>query len=84
MKQLLFLISATCLLSSCTGWDQESKDSFKNSCVTDAKAQGMPEDSAKSMCECRLEKVMKKYPGVEDALEHMVEISKDPDIAACK
>ncbi len=84
MKYIAPLLIAICTLSSCTGWDSESKESFLHSCVNDAKANGKDDAAAKSMCDCRLEKIMKKYPNVDDALAHMDSIVKDPDVAACK
>lgn len=84
MKQLLSLMFAAVLLSSCSGWDSESKESFHNSCMESLKAAGKTDSEAKSTCDCRLEKTMKKYPSVEEALENMDKIAADPEIAACK
>lgn len=84
MKQFIFFVLTICLISSCSGWDTESKESFHNSCVESVKATGKTDAEAKSTCDCRLEKTMKKYPSVEEALEHMIEIAEDPEIKACK
>jgi hypothetical protein len=45
---------------------------------------GKTEAEAKSACDCRLEKTMKKYPSVDEAMENMDKIATDPEIAACK
>lgn len=83
--RIVLCIAALIVFSSCKNtWDSESRDLFVQGCLNDAKEQGMPDDKAKSMCNCRLEKVMKKYPKMEDALEHIGDISNDPEIQACK
>lgn len=84
MKQIILVALTICFLSSCSGWDSESKASFHSSCMESVKTGDKTEAEAKSICDCRLEKTMKKYPSVEEALEHMVEIANDPEIAACK
>ncbi len=83
--RIITFLAAIILLSSCkSSWDSESKDLFVQGCLEDAKEQGMPDDKAKSMCDCRLEKVMNKYPKMAEALEHINEIATDPEIQACK
>jgi hypothetical protein len=84
MKNILGLIVATIFLASCEGWDGESKEQFHSSCVESMKSAGKTEAEAKSTCDCRLEKTMKKYPSVDEAMEHMDKIATDPEIAACK
>lgn len=83
--RIALCIVALVAFSSCKStWDSESRDLFVQGCLNDAKERGMADDKAKSMCDCRLEKVMKKYPKMEDALEHIDDISNDPEIQACK
>ena len=84
MKRCIFCILTICLFSSCAGWDGESKEQFHSSCVESLKSAGKTEAEAKSTCDCRLEKTMKKYPSVEKAMENMDKIATDPEIAACK
>ena len=80
---LILAIAATC--SSCENtWDQESRDLFHQGCMESAKDNNMDEAAAKSMCDCRLEKVMKKYPSFSDALQHTEEMMNDPEVKACK
>ncbi len=38
----------------------------------------------KLYCDCVMIHVMDKYPDVNDALEHIEELAKDPDIQVCK
>lgn len=83
MKRLLILAVSACFITSCTGWDSEHKELFHKGCMEDAKSR-MDEAAAKSMCDCRLEKAMKKYPDVADAFEHIDSLINDPEIQACK
>jgi hypothetical protein len=52
--------------------------------MNDAKASGMDEAAAKSRCDCRLEKIMKKYPEVDDALMNIEKVIQDPEVQECK
>ena len=84
MKNILCLLFAIIFLASCEGWDDESKEQFHSSCMESLRSTGKTETEAKSACDCRLEKTMKKYPSVEKAMENMNKIATDPEIAACK
>lgn len=84
MKQLILLLCTTCLLASCSGWDSEHKELFQQGCITGAIEDGMTEAAAKSMCDCRLEVAMRKYPQMSDAFEHLDSLMADPDMKACK
>jgi len=84
MKQFVIFILTICLFSSCAGWDGESKEQFHSSCMESLRSAGKTEAEAKSTCDCRLEKTIKKYPSVDEAMEHMDKIATDPEIAACK
>ncbi|MBL7682426.1 MAG: hypothetical protein JNK00_03610 [Flavipsychrobacter sp.] len=85
MRQYIIALLSICLLSACEGgWDSESKELFHKSCIEDAKSVGKDEAAAKSMCDCRLEKIMKKYPNVDDALMNIEQVIKDPEVQACK
>jgi hypothetical protein len=84
MKRYALLVTAVFLFSSCGTWPAEEKEMFHQSCLEDAKERGMTEAQAKKMCDCRLEKMMTKYPKVEDALENIQEIMNDPAIQACE
>jgi hypothetical protein len=52
--------------------------------MNDAKASGLDEAAAKSCCDCRLEKIMKKYPDVDDALMNIEKVIQDPEVQECK
>lgn len=73
------------LFASCSArWDDESQESFKQACLETAKDQGFAEQQAVSMCRCRLEVAMRKYPQLSNALEHANDIASDPEIKACR
>ncbi|MBS1772753.1 MAG: hypothetical protein JST82_07830 [Bacteroidetes bacterium] len=84
MKPYLLIIPVLIFLSSCRGWSDDSKKEFLNSCTEQLKSEGKSETEIKSICDCRLEKIMKKYPDVEEAMEHMDAIAADTAIALCK
>lgn len=84
MKSYLLITPLFLLLSSCSGWSEDSKRDFITSCKETTLSEGKDEAQAKSICDCRLEKIMKKYPDVEAALEHMNEIATDKEIMACQ
>lgn len=65
-------------------WPQEDKDSLRNACLEDANTWASGPDEAKTYCDCVLEKVMKKYPHVTDAMENMDKIALDPEVRACR
>lgn len=85
MKKLISIFSLSLLLVSCTeAWDNESQQLFKQGCMEDAKERGMPENEANSMCQCRLDVAMKKYPQLADALENIDSLINDPKLKDCK
>jgi len=86
MKRKIGLVMiAFFTLSSCEhSWDSEARDLFHQGCVESGTESGMEETAAKSMCDCRLEKAMKKYPSFADAMEHAGDLMNDPDLKACK
>lgn len=84
MKKYLFLLAFLPFMTACENtWDSESKDMFVQGCMNAAK-DDMPEDKAKAMCDCRLEKVMEKYPKFADAMEHITELPNDPAMQECE
>jgi hypothetical protein len=88
MKKSLCFLSCSILMaviSSCTsGWDGESKDMFHQSCMADAKERGVEEAKAKSICDCRLETVQKKYPTLSDAMANIDKMMTDEDLRKCE
>jgi len=84
MKKLIHILPFAILLTSCEGWHQENKEAFFGACMDDARTWIQDPDKAKTYCECVMIKVMDKYPNVNDALENVELMSRDPDIQACK
>ena len=62
-------ISSTTTVSfnSPTDWPEAEQKAFMESCVESAK--GNSEVDGKKYCSCMLEKIMNKYPNVEDAVK---------------
>lgn len=84
MKRYFLLLPIVCLLASCeAGWDSEYKDMFHQACVEEA-TWATSDTQRKTYCDCVLEKAMKKYPELADALEHMNELSTDSSIQQCR
>lgn len=81
---LLFAFLIVFLGSCRSSWDEEAQTLFHQGCMEAAKEQHMSEKAAQSMCDCRLEKVMAKYPDFADALEHANEMANDAELKACK
>lgn len=72
------------LFSACENtWSSEDKDQFHEACMSTAKDQGLTDDKAKQMCDCRLEKIMEKYPNVNDFMEHIADVQTDQEIQKC-
>ena len=84
MKKYLFIIVAAVALSSCENtWDQESKDTYMQTCVQDATVNGLSADQAKDMCDCRLQVIMKKYTSVNEFMENADKVITDPEVLKC-
>ena len=85
MKRITAFFALCIVLISCKNtWDSEARDLFYQGCMETAKENHMEVAAAKSMCKCRLEKVMEKYPNFNEALKHTQEIMNDPEVKACK
>lgn len=81
---ILLTIASAFTFASCEStWSSENKDLFVQGCMETAKDDGMTEDKAKEMCDCRLDKIMKKYPNFNDFLDNMMDVQNDPDIKKC-
>ena len=61
-------------------WDMKDQNDFIENCVENAKT-GIGEAKARKYCDCMLEKVMKRYPDVNDTEEmtmgETVELAKE-------
>lgn len=85
MKRCIVLISILFVFNSCKNtWDGETKEMFHQSCMEDAVTWAPSKDKAKVYCDCVLEKIMAKYPDMNDALEHMDSVITDPNIRSCR
>jgi len=85
MKKLLPYLSALLLVAACqTNWMQSDKDAFFEACVDDANSWTGNPAKSKQYCECVIIKVTEKYPDVNEALENIETISRDPDIQKCR
>jgi len=85
MRKLVFPALMLFAFSSCENtWDTEARDLFHQGCMESARESNMDENAAKSMCDCRLEKAMKKYPNFANAMEHAGDMMNDPELKACK
>ncbi len=76
-----------CLVIFCScssGWDNESKTLFYEACKEDAHARGLDENKTKTVCDCRLETVQKKYPTLAEAMDNIDAIMKDEDLKNCE
>jgi hypothetical protein len=85
MKILIWALGCILVLSACTqSWDQENQDLFVQACLESARENQMEEAEARSMCTCRLETIMKKYPSFADAMGNLEKILEDEEVKACK
>ncbi|MES2701325.1 MAG: hypothetical protein V4649_01745 [Bacteroidota bacterium] len=85
MKKLFFLLPAALLFASCENtWSDEDKGSLHSGCMEDANRWAPDPATAKTYCDCVVEKVMVKYPHVSDALENLDKIAKDSAVQACR
>ncbi|HRO41340.1 MAG TPA: hypothetical protein PL009_00805 [Flavipsychrobacter sp.] len=85
MKKLCAMFVVLVILSSCENtWDSDARDLFHSGCMESAKESNMEEVAAKSMCDCRLERVMKKYPNFADAMRNVDKLMDDPELKACR
>lgn len=85
MKKVSVSLGILMAFTACKNtWDSEARDLFYQACIESAEENHMKPEAAESMCQCRLEKVMEKYPSFNEALGHTNEIMSDPEIKACR
>lgn len=85
MKKFLLLFLLVFALGSCqAGWNEDDKKAFYQACTETASTWASSPAQAKSYCDCVFEKMVKKYPVEDDALEHLAELAQDPDLVKCK
>ncbi|MBA3827824.1 MAG: hypothetical protein H0X33_02710 [Taibaiella sp.] len=82
---ILFLLPVILLLASCKNtWTQDDKDMFYQACIDDANSWAGSPVKAKAYCDCMQDKMIKKYPSVNDALEKIDTVINDPELRSCK
>ncbi len=85
MKKYLLILFILPMITACENtWDSDARDMFVQGCINAAKKRDMPEEQAKTMCDCRLEKAMKKHPNFADAMENIQDIVQDPEMKDCE
>lgn len=85
MKKIVPFLLLILPFTSCTNtWNEDDKQAFYDACMDDARTWIADPDKAKTYCECVTIKVMEKYPNVNDAVDQIETISKDPEIQQCK
>ncbi len=86
MKHLLPVVLLIIIfLPSCSRtWNQSDKDAFKEACMDDAKTWVNDPSKARTYCDCVMIKLIDKYPDVNDALDNIEVLSRDPDIQTCR
>jgi hypothetical protein len=72
MKQIIFILLLSTLTMACSQkkkdikWSAKDQKDFTESCIENAKS-GIGEEKAIKYCDCMKEKMMKKYPDINDA-----------------
>jgi hypothetical protein len=86
MKQFLpFILLVSISFASCQrSWNQSDKDAFKEACMDDAKTWVNDPSKARTYCDCVMIKLIDRYPNVNDALDNIELLSRDPDIQTCR
>ena len=84
MKKYLVILLSIPFISSCENtWDSDARDMFTQACMKTERENGTPEDKAKNMCDCRLEKIMEKHPNFAEAMENITDVIDDPEVKKC-
>ena len=85
MKKIFPILFLAILSASCKNtWSDEDKDAFYQACTEEANTWAGSPAKAKTYCDCVFEKMTRKYPHEEDALEHIDSLGKDPELLKCK
>ncbi len=71
-------------ICSCKTWNEDDKDAWKQACTENASKWAASDADAKTYCDCVLDKMIKKYPNENDALEHIGELATDTSLTNCK
>ena len=79
---LALLLSA--MVSSCNSWDESDQQAWKQACMENAGKWTADQTNAQTYCDCVLEKMIRKYPNVNDALDHVADLAVDTEFYSCK
>lgn len=86
-KQIKFVVFICLILalSSCKNtWDEESKDAWRSACLENAHNMFATPKQASTYCDCVLDKIIERYPNLNDALENTATLAADTAFHACK
>lgn len=80
------ILPIVCVLAmaSCKTWDESDQQAWRQACMENAGKWAADEQNAKTYCECVLDKMMKKYPDVNQALEHVNDLATDTSFYNCR
>jgi hypothetical protein len=65
-------------------WSMANTHSFYKACTEGAIKWTGTDENAKAYCDCVFEKMRKRYPHADDALEHLDSLAIDPELKKCK
>lgn len=78
------IFTAVVLVSCHNTWTEDDKNSFHQACMDDAATWSPSNEASRMYCDCVLGKIVKRYPNVNDALEHIEQLTNDPEMKECK
>ena len=85
MKKIILPVLLGLCCTSCTSsWNEDDKKSFYQACSDEAKTWAGSDAKVKTYCDCVFEKLEKKFPDENDALEHIAVLANDTDLINCK
>ena len=71
-------------VTSCNTWSEDTKQTWQQACTDNAVTWAASKDDAVTYCNCVMEKMIAKYPDVNDALGHVPELATDTAFYACR
>lgn len=84
MSKTLLLLLVVATISSCNTWSEETRQTWQQACADNAINWAASKDEAQTYCNCVMEKMMTKYPDVNDALDHVSDLATDTAFYACR
>ena len=87
MKQAIVIsaiLMASLSFSSCKeGWTDEYQQMYKEACATSGHSLELDSANRERYCDCSLEKVMKVYPNMEDAITNKDSAQMNAALQSC-